>query len=110
MFRQLDKQEQMEFREAARKNYQPGTKISTTWHPVYQEECAKMNIEHYNAVLDPVFEMHKESQKLIIQMDIEIKKLNVDIDSVIEPLKSVLVRFKETKDARKPRESGINNT
>lgn len=44
-FRQLDDNEQKEFRQWARDNYQPGTLVSGLWHPIVQNECHKMNME-----------------------------------------------------------------
>ena len=45
LFRELDEQEQEEFEQWARDNYTPGDDISTLWHPVVREECARMNLE-----------------------------------------------------------------
>lgn len=44
-FRPLSDIEEAEFRAWARDNYTPFDAISEVWHPVVQEECAKMNIE-----------------------------------------------------------------
>ena len=45
LFRHLSEAEEKEFREAARKNYKVFDPINGVWHPVYQDECAKMNAE-----------------------------------------------------------------
>lgn len=45
MFRNLNKKEEQEFRDHARKMYRPGTEIKDIWHPVTQDECRKMNEE-----------------------------------------------------------------
>lgn len=42
MFRFLTKEEEVNFRLWARKNYTPFTEISELWHPVVQDECNKM--------------------------------------------------------------------
>ena len=46
MFRELSKQEEEEFRQVARAEYQPFTLINELWHPVYREECVKINNEN----------------------------------------------------------------
>lgn len=35
-----------DFRRWARENYKPLEPINGAWHPVVQDECAKMNAEH----------------------------------------------------------------
>ena len=42
MFRSLTALEVDEFRQHARENYLPGSKINEVWHPVYRYECLKM--------------------------------------------------------------------
>lgn len=42
MFKKLDSEEEQQFRQWARDNYQPGDKIKETWHPVIQDECLQM--------------------------------------------------------------------
>ena len=44
-FRDLDKDEEIKFRQWARENFQPGDPIKTFWHPVIQDECQKINNE-----------------------------------------------------------------
>ena len=46
MFRELTEQEQKEFKEWARKNYAPHSKIDELWHPVIKHECLKINAEN----------------------------------------------------------------
>jgi hypothetical protein len=46
MFRELTEQEQKEFKEWARKNYAPHSKIDELWHPVIKHECLKINVEN----------------------------------------------------------------
>lgn len=46
LFRDLAKEEEMEFREWARLNYKPLSEIKGTWHPVVQQECVKINEEY----------------------------------------------------------------
>lgn len=45
MFRELNKEEEQEFRQWARKNYKPFEPISGVWHPLVQNECVKINEE-----------------------------------------------------------------
>lgn len=45
MFRDLDDNEEQEFRQWSRENYEPGSKIEAFWHPVVQDECHKINQE-----------------------------------------------------------------
>ena len=48
-FRNLSKDEDVEFREWARENYTPGGEISSLWHPAVVDECEAMNREAENA-------------------------------------------------------------
>ena len=52
MFRELTVSEACEFRSWARDNYKLGSPISGIWHPIVQDECARMNREHAVFVLD----------------------------------------------------------
>ncbi len=45
LWRELSKQEELECRNWARKNYKPLEDIKGTWHPATQEECRKINEE-----------------------------------------------------------------
>jgi hypothetical protein len=45
LFRQLDTEEQDEFRSWARANYTRLGPIQGYWHPIVQDECTKMNAE-----------------------------------------------------------------
>ena len=45
MFRELTPEEEIKFRQWARDNYIPGSKIKLFWHPVVRLECVKMNEE-----------------------------------------------------------------
>jgi len=45
MFKELSAKEVKEYKAWARKNYKPFEPISGIWHPVVQEECAKINSE-----------------------------------------------------------------
>lgn len=49
LFRFLTPEEEKQFRISARENYEPFTEISSVWHPVYCDECAKINLEQHNA-------------------------------------------------------------
>ena len=44
-FRDLDPAEVAEFRQAARDNHEAGDEINPVWHPVYRDECAKIDDE-----------------------------------------------------------------
>lgn len=45
LFRDLSDKEEAEFRQWARENYHPNEPISGIWHPVVQDECARINSE-----------------------------------------------------------------
>jgi len=45
LFRDLDPDEVADFRQAARENHQAGDEINPVWHPVYRDECAKIDDE-----------------------------------------------------------------
>ena len=45
LFNPLDADEVAEFRQAARENHQAGDEINPVWHPVYRDECAKIDDE-----------------------------------------------------------------
>lgn len=46
MFRELNKQEVEEFKKWARDNFDPKSDTpNLVWHPVIQQECAKMLVE-----------------------------------------------------------------
>jgi hypothetical protein len=53
-FKQLDSEEERSFRQWARDNYKPFTKIDGIWHPVSQDECVKMNVENSSLALPAV--------------------------------------------------------
>jgi len=46
MFRELNEQEQKEFKQWAHDNYAAHTKIEKIWHPMIQKECSKINAKH----------------------------------------------------------------
>ena len=48
-FRELSNDETQEFQKWARENWKIGDKVRSIWHPVVQEECAKMLDEHVRA-------------------------------------------------------------
>lgn len=43
LFKDLNENQEAEFRQWARDNYKPFSPIEGIWHPVVQDECAKMN-------------------------------------------------------------------
>jgi len=50
LFRELNSEEELQFRAWARENYEPHGTISETWYPVVQEECAIINQEQNDVV------------------------------------------------------------
>lgn len=42
-FRTLTPVEESKFRKWAYENYEPGTEIKGSWHPIVQDECVKIN-------------------------------------------------------------------
>lgn len=50
IFRKLNEQEEVEFRQWARDNFRVGTEISSLWHPVAVAECEVMNSEAKNGI------------------------------------------------------------
>lgn len=45
LWRELSEEEQKEFRDAARERYKPFSAINPLWHPVFIDECVKINVE-----------------------------------------------------------------
>ena len=45
LFRNLTTEEEDEFRQWARDNYEPFSEIKGVWHPIVQDECVKINQE-----------------------------------------------------------------
>ena len=45
LFRSLTPEQETEFRQWARENYEKFSPIDGVWHPVVQDECVKMNRE-----------------------------------------------------------------
>jgi hypothetical protein len=43
LFKTLNPQEEIEFRQWARENYKPYSEIKGFWHYVVQDECVKIN-------------------------------------------------------------------
>lgn len=52
LFRELDENQQADFRAWARENYVPGTPISAVWHPVVQAECRSICAEEMIEIVD----------------------------------------------------------
>ena len=53
IFRALTPAEEARFRSWARSNYDPGSPILGIWHPVVQEECARINRDRALFVVEP---------------------------------------------------------
>ncbi len=51
MFKTLTPDEEKQFRQWARDNYQPHTEIAGIWHPVIQDECVKINAQNDEVAL-----------------------------------------------------------
>tara|TARA_R110002020_G_scaffold75827_8_gene192666 strand:+ start:1620 stop:1940 length:321 start_codon:yes stop_codon:yes gene_type:complete len=49
IFRKLSNKEAQKFQEWAQENWKVGDKVRSIWHPVVQEECAKILDEHIRA-------------------------------------------------------------
>lgn len=47
IFKHLRPDEEKVYRKWARENYEPLSDIEGIWHPVVQDECAKINAEVY---------------------------------------------------------------
>lgn len=45
LFKELSKDEEQPYRDHARANYVVGTEIETVFHPIWQDECRRMNEE-----------------------------------------------------------------
>jgi len=50
LFRELTEQEKVEFKTAARSEYQPFTVINPNWHPVYRQECVQINHKTHKSI------------------------------------------------------------
>jgi hypothetical protein len=55
MFRDLTRNETLEFQQWARENYEVGSPINRVWHPVVQAECKVMNTENHRESDDVYF-------------------------------------------------------
>jgi hypothetical protein len=51
-YRALTTAEEQKFREWARDNYEPGSEIKGSWHPVVQAECVAINRQRAMFVAD----------------------------------------------------------
>lgn len=66
LFKDLNENQEAEFRQWARDNYAPFTPIEGIWHPVIQDECAKINAEQDFIKGDPplkLSEMKKQDPR-----------------------------------------------
>lgn len=63
LWRDLNPEEEKRFRQAARENYKPFTDLSPIWHPVYIDECVKINVERGVDVPEGVVLVKKEEQQ-----------------------------------------------
>lgn len=46
-FKPLKEDEQILYRDWARKHYNPGDEIKGVWHPIVRAECERMNVEQW---------------------------------------------------------------
>ena len=53
IYRALTTTEDARFRSWARANYEPGSPVVGVWHPVVQEECARINRERATFIAEP---------------------------------------------------------
>ena len=44
---QLTPEQEKEWRASARANHMPGDSINPLWHPVYRDECARIDLESW---------------------------------------------------------------
>jgi hypothetical protein len=56
LWRELDPQEEAEFRQSARENYTPLDPISPLYHPVYRDECDRINDDYLTRELREMLE------------------------------------------------------
>jgi len=60
LFKSLSDEEEKEFREGARSDYVPMTKINPVWHPVYRDECNKINDEQLKGEVETIKKQNEE--------------------------------------------------
>ncbi|MDP1645198.1 MAG: hypothetical protein Q8L71_06800 [Thiobacillus sp.] len=63
LWKSLNPEEEKKFREAAREKYEPFTDLCPLWHPVYIDECVKINVERGVDVPEGVVLVKKEVQQ-----------------------------------------------
>ena len=45
IYRELNPEEEQDFRDWARENFKPGGEVNQAWHPVVRDECLKIELE-----------------------------------------------------------------
>jgi predicted transcriptional regulator YdeE len=60
LFRTLTDEEKKEFKQWARDNYEPLSRISSIWHPEVQDECIKINLEQIKGEFDAIISVPVE--------------------------------------------------
>ena len=90
-FRSLTADQEKQFRNAAWKDYKPGTDINPLWHPVYQSECRAINtasgIYKIYLALDNARALLEELSTDLMQ-DEENPELDLDIIATLEDVSS----------------------
>ena len=65
LFRNLTGDEIREFKDWARQNYVPFSEIKGIWHPVIQQECARINEKEKNLKLFTLIQREGELENSI---------------------------------------------
>ena len=78
LFAKLSATQEKEFRQWARDNYVPGSRIKPVWHPVVQAECHLMNIDYLKGEYDLILDSDPRSDSQINALaQEEIEEQNV---------------------------------
>ena len=90
-FRSLTAEQEKQFRDAAWKDYKPGTEINPLFHPVYQSECRAINtaanIHKIYLVIDNAQALLEELSSDLMQ-DEENPDLDLDTIATLEDVAS----------------------
>ena len=90
-FKSLTAEQEKQFRDAAWKDYKPGTDINPLWHPVYQSECRAINtalgIYKIYLAIDNAREKLEELSTDLMQ-DEENPDLDLDTIATLEDVSS----------------------
>ena len=82
-FRSLTADQEKQFRDAAWKDYKPGTEINPLFHPVYQSECRAINTA---AGIYKIYLAIDNARALIEELSTDLmhdeENLDLDLDTV----------------------------